>query len=347
MKEKMKALRKEEPGIGAELREIRIPEVGEDELLIKVEKSAICGSDLHIWEWHEFARENTTLPFTFGHEFTGRVAKIGRNIKDFEEGDLIAGETHVPCGSCRLCRTGNQHICENMDILGWQTEGAFAEYIKIPKPCAWKLPDDFPTELAVIMEPVGGAVHVATTPDVNAKTVFISGAGPIGIAAMKTAKVLGATKTIITDVVPERLELAKDMGADVCLNPTEVDVREETRKVLPTGVDVVFEMAGNAEALNTGLDLLANTGEVVLFGNGYDTATIDAVNNIIYKEAKIHGVTGRKMYETWYQLTALIEEGVDYSPIITDHYDLTDYQDAFEKAKTRKGGKIVFEIGEE
>lgn len=338
----MRALVKTEPGPGAELTDIDKSSIGPKDLLVKPEKMAICGTDLDIYEWAGSFKNRVDLPHILGHEFSGKVVEVGDQVDTLEEGDYIAAETHISCGSCKQCLTGNQHICENLRILGVDTNGAFAEYARIPESCGWKIPEDFSNELGAIIEPIGGAVHTTMTPDVRLSNVLITGAGPIGMAATIAADYLGASEVIVSDLSPERLKIVEDLGASKTLNPKEEDIIDAIMSITNgRGVDVLLEMSGSPKALNTGMKSLANKAEVALFGIPPDKVEIDVINDVIFKESTIYGVTGREMYKTWYELISLLERVPDFSSIITRTFQIEDYEEAFEVASSRKEGKII------
>ncbi|MGE5482069.1 MAG: alcohol dehydrogenase catalytic domain-containing protein, partial [Bacteroidota bacterium] len=301
MQQTMKALVKTEPMKGAVLTEIPVPPVGPGQLLVRVKAAAICGTDIHIFAWTKFAQDRIKTPMVFGHEFAGEVVEVGPGVKGFAPGDHVAGETHLPCGQCELCRTGRQHICQDMKILGVQVPGVFSEYAVIPQEIAWRIPLDLPFETAAVYEPTGVAVHAVSTADVRGKDVLVTGCGPIGLAACETAKALGARRVVATDRSAFRLKLASEFGVDVPLDVSRVDLKQEGRSLTGgLGFDVVVEASGNPAAIQDGFAAVRRGGSVVLFGLAGEPVALDLTNDVIYKETVVHGVTGRRMWDTWY-----------------------------------------------
>jgi len=343
----MKAIVKEREGVGASLKDVSMPEVKPNDVLVKVETAAICGTDIHIYNWTQYAKNvNVPLPLIFGHEFSGEVVEIGKNVSQIKVGDIVAGETHIPCGKCYQCKTGNQHICQNMKILGVHVNGAFAEYVAIPEVCAWKLPTNFSFDIGAIYEPLGVAVHAIFADKIAGQNIIIFGCGPIGLFAVGLAKFAGATQLIAVDIIEERLNLAKKMGATIAINAKEEKVKEKvldlTRGI---GVDVFVDLSGSPDAIRQGFNILRKGGRVSLVGLPSSTVELDLVNSVIYKEAKIYGITGREMFSTWYKMTAIMESGkFDPRPVITDKFNLSEFQKAIKLAGTSTRGKILIKI---
>ena len=345
MKGTMRAIVKSKPEVGAEYRkDWPIPQIGPKDLLVKVKASAICGSDVHIWNWTPYAQARLKLPMAFGHEFCGEVVEMGDRVEGFAMGDLIAGETHIPCQQCYQCKTGLEHICQNMKILGIHTEGAFADYMAMPALCAWKLPKGFNPELGAILEPIGVGTHGAMVGPVGAKTVAVLGCGPIGCFAIGVVKACGALKIYATDVSDMRLEIAKKMGATITYNADKVDATQEILKATNgCGVDVVLDVSGAPGAIKTGINVVRKAGRFTFVGIPDQQIVLDIPNEFIYKETQVQGVTGRVMWETWYQVTNLLSSGLlNVDPVITHRYPLEQFKEAFENVKDRRGGKVLF-----
>jgi threonine 3-dehydrogenase len=342
----MKALIKDKPVRGATFTDRPIPKIGNDDLLVKVHAAAICGTDIHIYQWNEYASSRIKLPLLFGHEFSAEVVEVGKNVANFRIGDRVAAETHVPCGHCYQCSTGLQHICKDMKILGVHMNGAFSEYSILPAVCAWKLDPALSYEMGATMEPFGISVHAMSKTKPAGKKVVVFGCGPIGIYAQMVAKLSGAEYVIGVDVTKERLDLACKMGTDIVLNAKEVNIVDEVDKITKGfGMDVVVELTGNKTVLNDATKTLRRGGDIVLVGLYSGPVEWDIVNNVIYKEANVYGVTGRIMWDTWWTAQSMILSGkIDVSPVITHRFDLEDYDKAFQLAESASTGKIVFRI---
>jgi threonine 3-dehydrogenase len=345
MKGTMRAIVKSKPEVGAEFKkDWPIPQIGPKDLLVKVKASAICGSDVHIWDWTPFAQARLKLPMSFGHEFCGEVTEMGERVEGFEIGELVAGETHIPCGQCYQCKTGLQHICQNMKILGIHTQGAFADYMAMPAVCAWKLPKGFNPEMGAILEPIGVGTHGALVGPVGAKTVAVLGCGPIGCFAIGVVKACGALKIYASDISDMRLEIAKKMGATITYNADKVDVTAEILKDTDgCGVDVVLDVSGAPGAIKTGVNVVRKAGRFTFVGIPDQQVVLDIPNEFIYKETEVKGITGRVMWETWFQVTNLLSSGLlKVDPVITHRFPLEGFQEAFENVKHRRGGKVLF-----
>jgi threonine 3-dehydrogenase len=342
----MKALIKEKPVRGATFTDLTIPQIGEDELLVRVQAAAICGTDIHIYQWNEYASSRIRLPLLFGHEYAAEVVEVGKGVTHFKKGDRVAAETHVPCGHCYQCTTGFQHICKDMKILGVHMNGAFAEYSVLPAVCTWKLDPAISYEIGATMEPFGIGVHAISKTKPAGKKVIVFGCGPIGIYAQMVAKLSGAEYVIGVDITKERLDLARKMGTDIVLNAKEVNVVEEVVKITKgLGTDIVVELTGNRAVVNDATKTLRRGGDIVLVGLYSGMVELDLVNNIIYKEANVYGVTGRIMWDTWWTAQSMILSGkMDLNPVITHRFDLADYDKAFQLAESATTGKIVFKI---
>ncbi len=342
----MKAIMKMRPGEGAELKEIPIPTPAASEVLVKVHVTSICGSDLHIYKWNKWAQQNVRPPQIMGHELAGEVVECGPGIKHLQPGDFISAETHLHCGFCKQCRTDNPHICKEMKILGVHTNGAFAEYVVIPEKVAWKNDPSIPHDFASVQEPLGNAIDTVMSEDVAGKTVAIIGAGPIGILAAGVANVAGATDIFITDVNDYRLEIAKKMGATTLLNPLNQDVVKAVMDATNgDGVDAVLEMSGNENALIEGCQMLTRGGRLSLLGVFEGSVTIDLNNLIIFKGIRVYGVTGRKMFATWYKAANFLRsKKLNLAPAITHKFELEEFEKGFELMKTGMCGKIILNV---
>lgn len=327
---------------GAEIIEAPIPQPGPGEVLVKVKVTAICGTDVHIYNWDPWAQSRINPPLIFGHEFCGHVVELGSGVKGVAEGDFVSVETHFTCGVCRFCRTGRGHICEDVKIVGVDRDGCFAEYVTVPAENLWVWRTNVDPEIAAIQDPYGNAVHTALACDLVGKRVLITGVGPIGLAAIPIAKKAGALQVICTDVSPYRLGLAKELGADAAINVAENDMQVAIEEATAGwGVDVLLEMSGNESAINGGFRCLTNGGEAALLGIPGRPVTMDLANAVIFKGANVYGINGRKMFETWYQGQALIESGLNLKPLITHRFDLTQMDEAMELMNAGQCGKIV------
>jgi len=337
----MRALVKEAPGPGAAIREVPVPEPGPGELLVRVHAASVCDTDIHIERWDPWAQENFgPPPMTFGHEMAGVVVGRGPGATRIQVGDMVAAETHIVDWSCYQCRTGRAFVCQHMKILGVHVPGAFAEYVVLPELNAWVF-EGYPFEVAALQEPLGNAVFSAFVEDVAGQTAVVTGCGPIGLMSIAVLKRAGARAVFATDVNPERLEMAVRMGADLALDARD-DVATRLRAETDgNGVDIVLEMSGSAAALHQGLASITNGGRVSLLGTHTVPATLDLSKEVIFKGLRIYGITGRQLWDTWYRTTALIEEGLDLSPIITHRMPLSDYAQAFDLVASGHAGKVV------
>jgi len=341
---KMRAVLKAKPAPGAELAEVEIPTVGEKDLLVRVKAAAICGTDIHIYEWTPYAQERIHPPMIFGHEFCGEVVEVGSQVTSVRAGDLVAGETHIPCGHCFQCQTGNQHICERMAILGVHTNGAFAEYALLPESCAWKLAPGTSPELGAILEPLGVATHGVLVDRVDGRSVAVFGCGPIGLFALGVAAACGASRLFAVEVNPFRLSMAPSMAPNAILvNSGEQDpVQTILAATDGRGVDVVIELTGNAKATQQAFKVLRKGGRISLVGLPSNPIALDLVEDIIYKEAKVFGTTGRVMWDTWWQMDALLKAGrLNPLPVITHRLPLEQIGEALALAKSGQAGKIL------
>ncbi len=337
----MRALVKESAGPGAAIREVPVPEPGPGELLVRVHAASVCGTDVHIERWDSWAEQNFgPPPMTFGHEMAGVVVARGPGATRVAVGETVAAETHVVDWSCYQCRTGRAFVCQNMRILGVHIPGSFAEYVVLPETNAWVY-EGLPFEVAALQEPLGNAVFSAFVEDVAGHTAVVTGCGPIGLMSIAVLKKAGARAVYATDLNEERLEMARRMGADLALDARDDVVGRLRAETDGDGVDIVLEMSGSSAALHQGLAAVTNGGRVSLLGTHAVPATIDLSKEVIFKGLRIYGITGRQLWETWYRTTALLEEGLDLSPIITHRLPLSDYEQAFDLVESGHAGKIV------
>src|SRR6476619_6592161 len=339
----MLAVVKPESAPGAEIREVSLPSIGPMEVLVKVDVASICGTDLHIYNWDRWAAGRIHPPLIPGHEFCGHVAAIGNEVTTVKEGDFVSAEMHVACGKCLQCRTGEAHICQFVKIIGVDTDGAFAEYVKIPESNIWKLDPAIPKEYASILDPLGNAVHTVLAGEIAAKTVAITGCGPIGLFSIAVAKAVGATAVFAIEVNEHRRRIAREMQADYVLNPAKEDVNAIVmEKTGGLGVDVVLEMAGHPDSIRTAFDIVRRGGRISLLGLTSKPISLNFSEDIIFKGITIQGINGRRMYQTWYQMTALLKAGkLDLHPVITDRIALRDFSKGMERLKTGEASKIL------
>jgi threonine 3-dehydrogenase len=319
MPETMQAIVKSRPEPGVEVREVPIPAFGPTDVLVRVESASVCGTDLHIYEWDNWAQGRIHTPLIPGHEFCGVVAETGREVTAVKPGDFVSAEMHVACGKCLQCRIGQAHICQNVKIIGVDADGAFAEYVVIPESNIWDLDPSIPREYASILDPLGNAVHTVLAGEIAARSVAIVGCGPIGLFAIAVARACGASAVYALEVNQHRRELARAMKADFVLDPSTDDVASIVReRTGGTGLDVVLEMSGHPAAIRLGFEILRTGGRVSLLGIPARPVELDLARDIIFKGAVVQGINGRKMYETWYQMEALLKTGrLDLSPVIT------------------------------
>jgi threonine 3-dehydrogenase len=337
----MRAVVKESAGPGAAVREVPVPQPGPGELLVRVHAASVCGTDVHIERWDDWAEQNFgPPPMTFGHEMAGVVVARGPGATRIAVGETVAAETHIVDWTCYQCRTGRAFVCQNMRILGVHVPGSFAEYVVLPEMNAWVY-EALPFEVAALQEPLGNAVFSAFVEEVAGQTAVVTGCGPIGLMSIAVLKKAGARAVYATDLNEERLELARHMGADLALDARDDVVRRLRAETDGNGVDIVLEMSGSAAALHQGLAAVTNGGRVSLLGTHTVPATLDLSKEIIFKGLRIYGITGRQLWQTWYRTTALLEEGLDLSPIISHRLPLSDYQKAFDLVESGHAGKIV------
>lgn len=338
----MKALAKlkAEEGIWM-VKDAPIPEPGHNDLLIKIRKTAICGTDVHIYNWDDWSRKTIPVPMITGHEYVGEVVGMGEEVKGFAIGDRVSGEGHITCGHCRNCRAGRTHLCRNTVGVGVNRQGCFAEYLVIPAFNAFKIPDNISDELAAIFDPFGNAVHTALSFDLVGEDVLISGAGPIGIMAAAVCKHVGARNVVITDINEYRLGLARQMGVTRAVNVAQENLRDVMAELgMTEGFDVGLEMSGAPPAFRTLLEVMNHGGRIALLGIPPGEMAIDW-NLVIFKGLFIKGIYGREMFETWYKMAALIQSGLDLTPIITHRYHIDEFQQGFDEMRSGRSGKVV------
>ncbi|MET3078185.1 L-threonine 3-dehydrogenase [Pantoea leporis] len=338
----MKALAKlkAEEGIWM-VKDAPIPEPGHNDLLIKIRKTAICGTDVHIYNWDDWSRKTIPVPMITGHEYVGEVVGMGQEVKGFAVGDRVSGEGHITCGHCRNCRAGRTHLCRNTVGVGVNRQGCFAEYLVIPAFNAFKIPDNISDELAAIFDPFGNAVHTALSFDLVGEDVLISGAGPIGIMAAAVCKHVGARHVVITDINDYRLDLARKMGVTRAVNVAQENLRDVMAELgMTEGFDVGLEMSGAPPAFRTLLEVMNHGGRIALLGIPPGEMSIDW-NQVIFKGLFIKGIYGREMFETWYKMAALIQSGLDLTPIITHRYHIDKFQQGFDEMRSGRSGKVV------
>jgi threonine 3-dehydrogenase len=341
----MRSLRKMKAGPGLEMQTVPIPAIRSGEVLIQVIKRAICGTDLHIYKWDEWSQNRIKPPVTTGHEFYGRIVEVGADVRHYRAGELVTAEMHVVCSQCYPCRTGNAHLCENVVILGVDGDGCFADYIAVPESNLWRVPQGIEPEWAAIYDPFGNAVHTVMAGATVGKTFLITGGGPIGIAAVPVCKAAGASLVLLSEVMPFRRELAGKMGADRVIDPSRESVEEVVRGLTGgQGVDVVLEMSGHPTAIAEGFRAIRKNGRFSLLGIPARPLTLDLAKDVIFPGVTVQGINGRRMYETWYQMDALLTSGkVDLAPLITHRFKLEDFQEAFETGLSGNAGKIILE----
>lgn len=343
MQGKMKAALKAEAAPGAKIGLVDIPSIGSRDVLVQVKAASICGTDMHIYEWDDWAQSRMQVPRVFGHEFAGEVVEVGDEVTTVAPGDFVAAETHIACGHCYQCLTGQGHICQNVQILGIDRDGAFAEYVAIPEKVAWKTGKEIDHTVASIQEPFGNAVHATYAGEITNKTVAVYGCGPIGLWAVGLCRVSGSSTIFAVEPHQMRLDIARQMGADYALNPVGVDpVQLILEKTGGVGVDVVLEMSGHPQAIRQGFKSLRNGGRVSLLGLPSRTVELDLANEIIFKGATIYGISGRLLFDTWFRTRRILEAGLlDVTPVITHILPFERFHEAMEIMRSGDCGKIV------
>ncbi len=337
----MKALVKAKAERGIWMEDIEKPQVGHNDVLIKVKRTAICGTDIHIFKWDDWAQATIPVPMAVGHEFSGEIVDKGIEVMGFEIGDRVSAEGHITCGVCRNCRAGRRHLCMNTFGVGVNRPGAFAEYISVPAFNAFKLPDAISDEMAAILDPLGNATHTALSFDLVGEDVLITGAGPIGIMAVAIARYAGARHVVITDVNDYRLDLARKMGATRAINVTSTTIDDTMKELgMVEGFDVGMEMSGNPQAFRDMLRTMHHGGKVAILGIPPSDMAINW-NDVIFKGLILKGVYGREMFETWYKMSSMLQSGLNMEPIITHHFDIDEFQPAFELMESGQSGKVI------
>jgi threonine 3-dehydrogenase len=337
----MKAVVKTKSGPGLELMEMADPVPAEGEIILGVRATSLCGTDSHIYQWDDWARQRIRPPRILGHEMYGEVMAVGKNVTTIRVGDRVAAESHITCGQCFQCLTGNAHVCKNYTILGIDRHGSFADYVSLPEKVCWRTATEIPAELACLQEPLGNSVHAVLTEDVSGHSLLVTGCGPTGLFAIAVARTAGASTIIATDISAYRLELARRVGADLAFNPQKTSpemIREHTGG---EGVDTALEMSGHPSAVHLCLEYVKNAGRVSLFGIPSESVSMDLAKEIIFKGIRVHGITGRRLFDTWYRLAGLFRAGLNIRPIVTHTLPLAQFNAGFELIHAGQCGKVV------
>ncbi|VFQ42621.1 L-threonine 3-dehydrogenase [Desulfoluna butyratoxydans] len=343
--ETMKALSKAKPEAGIWMEEVEVPRPGHNDILIKVKKTAICGTDIHIYNWDEWSQKTVPAPMVIGHEFVGEIVEVGSEVEGYKVGDRVSAEGHITCGYCRNCKAGKRHLCRNTEGIGVNRTGCFAEYIAVPAVNAFRIPHGISDETASILDPLGNATHTALSFDLVGEDVLITGAGPIGIMAVAIARHAGARHVVISDVNDYRLDLARKMGATRAVNVSESNGSIPgtiTELGMSEGFDVGLEMSGNPQAFRDMLDALNFGGHIALLGIQPPETAVDW-SQIIFKGLKLKGIYGREMFETWYKMSSMLQSGLDISPVITHRFGIDDFQKGFDVMRSGESGKVILE----
>lgn len=339
----MKALVKAKRDQGLELQDVPVPKIGINDCLIRVHKTGICGTDLHIYNWDAWAQKTIPVPMVVGHEFVGEIVEVGSNVTDFFPGEIVSGEGHVVCGRCRNCLAGRRHLCKDTQGVGVNRPGAFAEYLALPMSNIWHHKPGIDHDIASIFDPLGNAVHTALAFDCLGEDVLITGAGPIGLMACAVTRFSGARNIVISDLNPFRLELARKMGATVAYDPRQTSTQEVMKSLgMKEGFDVGLEMSGSPAALRTMLETMCHGGKIAMLGIPSEQIAIDW-NLVVFNMLTIRGIYGREMYETWYKMSVLLESGLDISQVITHRFDFRDYEAGFAAMRQGNCGKVVLD----
>lgn len=345
MQNEMKALVKAKPEPGLWMKHVPVPEPGPNDVLIRVRKSAICGTDVHIWKWDEFSARTVPVPMVVGHEFVGEIVAMGAAATKYRTGQRVSGEGHIVCGICRNCRAGRGHLCRNTRGVGVHRPGSFAEYLCLPEDNVVPIPDDIPDEIAAIFDPLGNAVHTALSFDLVGEDVLVTGAGPIGIMGALVAQKVGARKVVITDINPYRLDLARRMGVQYVVDVSAEQLRDVMDAIgMTEGFDVGLEMSGASAAMQQMIARMNNGGKVALLGIAPTEFPVDW-NSVIFKMLHIKGIYGREMYETWYKMIALVQSGLDLRGLITHRILIDAFEDGFAAMMSGECGKVVMDWG--
>ncbi|KAA0134150.1 MULTISPECIES: L-threonine 3-dehydrogenase [Gimesia] len=342
----MKALVKKESKPGLWLEEVPKPTIGINDVLIKVDRTGICGTDVHIYKWDDWAQKTIPVPMVVGHEFVGEIVEVGSNVADYVPGEIVSGEGHVVCGRCRNCFAGRRHLCAHTRGVGVNRPGAFAEYISLPMTNIWHHDDSIDRDVASIFDPFGNAVHTALSFDVLGEDVLITGAGPIGVMAAAVVKHAGARHVVVTDVNPYRLELAKKMGATLALDVRDNTIANAQKELgMTEGFDVGLEMSGNPVAFRDMLNNMCHGGKIAMLGIPEKEIAIDW-NIVVFNMLTLKGIYGREMYETWYKMTVMLQSGLDISPIITHRFHASEFEKGFEVMMSGQSGKVILDWNE-
>ncbi|NMB24635.1 MAG: L-threonine 3-dehydrogenase [Firmicutes bacterium] len=336
----MKAIRKKVAGPGLELCEVEIPQIRGDQVLVKIEVAAICGTDLHIYNWDQWSANRIKPPVTAGHEFAGRIVKLGKDVTHLQEGMLVTAEGHFVCGQCYYCRTGQGHICDDVKILGVDVDGIFAKYAAIDAGNIWLLPEDSDPALGAIHDPLGNAVHAANVHCLTGQDVVITGCGPIGLYCIALAKQAGARRVFASDINGYRLGLAKQLGADFVVDAKETDIADLVKEVTGIGADILLEMSGSRQAFASGLGALRKGAGVSLLGIFSDVVNMD-LDAVIFNQLTLYGINGRRMFDTWYEMEAALESGLNVKPVITHRFSFEEYEKAMELMNSGQCGKVL------
>jgi threonine 3-dehydrogenase len=339
----MKALRKMQAAKGLQMDTVAVPTIGPTDVLVRVKTASICGTDLHIYGWDRWSQGRIKPPLTLGHEFCGIVERVGDEVRAVKPGDFVSAEMHVNCGHCHQCRLGQAHICKNLRIIGIDQDGAFAQFVKIPASNIWKLDAAIPEHYGAILDPLGNAVHTVLAGPIAGQTVLVTGCGPIGLMSIAVAKACGSSTVFATETNEQRRAMAKKMGADVVLNPVKEDaVGKILAETSGTGVDALLEMSGNPTAIQQGFKALRAGGRASLLGIPTETVPLDLVNDVIFKGATVQGIYGRRMYETWVQMTSLLKAGrLNLEPLFGERTSLDKFENAFTLLQGGLAGKIL------
>ncbi|MGB8019777.1 MAG: L-threonine 3-dehydrogenase [Candidatus Nanopelagicales bacterium] len=342
---KMRALVKARAGVGLSMQEVPIPEIGPNDVLIRISKSSICGTDVHIWNWDAWSRRTIKLGMHVGHEYVGRIAALGSAVTEYAIGERVTGEGHIVCGHCRRCRAGQRHLCSAAIGVGVNRPGSFAEYLSLPASNLFRVPAGISDEVATIFDPFGNATHTALSFDLVGEDVLITGAGPIGVMAVAIAGHVGARNVVVTDVNPYRLELARLMGATRVVDVSNRGLGAVMTELgMTEGFDVGLEMSGSPAAFRSMLSKMAHGGRIAMLGIFNDEVAIDW-GQVIFKGLRIKGVYGREMFETWYKMASLLQAGMDISPVITHRFPIEEYAKAFAVTASGQSGKVILDWG--
>ena len=337
----MPALVKAAPGEGLSLQDLPVPRVGDSDVLIRVLRTGICGTDVHIYNWDEWAQRTIPVPMVVGHEFVGTIVEVGPHVRDFRVGDIVSGEGHVVCGHCRNCMAGRRHLCKDTMGVGVNRPGAFAEFLALPQTNVWHHDPAIPRDVQAIFDPLGNAVHTALAFDVLGEDVLITGAGPIGIMAGAVARHAGARHVVITDVNPYRLDLARKLGITHAIDIRERKLADVQRELgMKEGFDVGLEMSGNPAAFRGLVDQMCHGGKIAILGIPAPGAVVDW-SRVVFNMLTLRGIYGREMYETWYKMTSMIQSGLDIAPVITHRFPYTDFEAGFDAMRSGRSGKVI------